>query len=283
MRALLGQRPNATVIDPHSTGSDWNGAQVIGGGRDFEAIAAFVEWMRGELSDRYRERNGGKKLFEPRTVAIDEMPAIVAAVGREIEDVWRAWLREGRKVGLFLVLASQSSRVRTLGIQGEGDVLDNFGAVLVLGDMARQQYGALVAGMEHPAVLRTQGDARPVVIPHMPEGGQDDGATGPAIVVPAGDLDGNGQEDVILVGAPTAVWRARPSIDLNNIDWRAEQEIIDSYRRWLTIAGVQRELFPSYADSGGRAFGVIREVLIRHGYLEMADGRAVPTALASGL
>jgi hypothetical protein len=51
----------------------------------------------------------------------------------------------------------------------------------------------------------------------------------------------------------------------------------------LTIAGVQRELFPSYADSGGRAFGVIREVLIRHGYLEMADGRAVPTALASGL
>lgn len=167
MRAVLRPRAGVTVLDPHSAGGDWGAAQVIGAGRDFEAIREYMDGMGRLLSERYAERAGGRQAFDPITVAVDEMPAIVGEVGRDIEVIWRQWLREGRKVSLFLVLSTQSTRVRTLGIEGERDLLDNFTFVLALGDVARREYPAVVGEMARPAALVTRGRARPVIIPEV--------------------------------------------------------------------------------------------------------------------
>jgi hypothetical protein len=126
MLAVLKRRQQVVVLDPHHAPGSWDNAQVIGGGRDFENIGRYMQQMHHLLSQRYTDRAQGHSKFEPLTVATDEMPAIVAALGRQVDEVWREWLREGRKVGLFFVVSTQSTRVKTLGIRGEGDLLENF-------------------------------------------------------------------------------------------------------------------------------------------------------------
>jgi hypothetical protein len=170
MRAILVPRPNAVILDPHAAPGDWPGRTVIGGGRDFQAIAEYLAQMDLELNERYSLRAEGMRNFRPLTVATDEMNAIIAEIGKNISDTWRQWLREGRKVGLFFVTSSHSTRVGPLGIKGEGDLLLNFHSVLMLGEVAIEKYGDLVRNMERPAILHTQHGTRPVIIPHIPAG-----------------------------------------------------------------------------------------------------------------
>lgn len=254
MLALLGARPRVVVLDPHSAGGDWGTARIVGAGRDFEAIREYMSEMSRMLRERYARRADGHTEFEPLTVAVDEMPAIVGAIGRDIEAVWREWLREGRKVGLFLALATQSTRVRTLGIEGERDLLENFGCVLVLGDLARQEYGSLVVGMEWPAVLRSRGQARPVIIPPPNHIRAEVGETAP-----------EGRPMYIAQKPDYSRMLSEP--DPDNLSTADKKRIVDSYRRTRTLAAVQREIFPSYGNSGGRAFYAIKDTLVEAGML----------------
>ena len=165
LQAILKRRHNVTILDPHDDSITWAQAQVIGGGRNFQAIGEYMTYMKQLLTERYNQRSQGQREFAPITVATDEMPAIVSALGRGIDETWRMWLREGRKVGLFFVVSTQSTRVKTLGIKGEGDLLENFTYVLALGKVAANQYPDLVQGMVRPAIIRTIEGIRPVVIP----------------------------------------------------------------------------------------------------------------------
>lgn len=279
-RLIAGQRGDVRVLDPHWNGRDWAGLEVIGGGRNFDAIRGSMDELRELLRVRYGERLDGRDDFAPLTVFVDEMPAIVAALGRDVRDFWREWLREGRKVGLYLGLLTQSTRVRTLGIEGEKDVLENFGNVLVLGKLAVAEHPRLVEGMARPAVLRTLGSARPVIIPHVPDGARPSAA-------PAADGPRPGAADVPppIIYATTE-WPTRREdapIDLNNIDGRARQRIVDEYRRTMVFRQVQLNLFPNYADDGGQAGQVIRRVLADAGMIERGtDGRWRPTVKALG-
>ena len=170
-RLQNGQR--VYVLDPHHQPGAWLDAEVIGGGRDFAQIGNFMGWMMEQLNARARLMASGRRDFgEQITVATDEMPAIVDELDRETAVVWRKWVREGRKFGLFLAVSTQSTRVKTLGIDGEGDVLQNFGAILYLGASAVEAYPDLVQQQERPAVLRTMRSAQPVIVPNIqPPGG----------------------------------------------------------------------------------------------------------------
>lgn len=188
LRAILQHRQNVVVLDPHDEPDKWQ-HETIGGGRNFEAIAAYMESMAGQLNRRYQLQNRGEGDFESLTVAVDEMPAIIAAVGGDIADVWRQWLREGRKVGLFFAAATQSTRVRTLGIEGEADLLENFTCVLALGKLAASRHPELVRdGDPYPAVLETLGGARAVRVPYLGEAngnGNGHKSRQPQVVAPA--------------------------------------------------------------------------------------------------
>lgn len=174
MQAVLRSRQGVVVLDPHDQPGKWSHT-VIGGGRDFEAIADYMARMAAMLDERYERLHTAGGDFEPLTVAVDEMPAIISAAGSSVAEVWREWLREGRKVGLLLAIATQSTRVRTLGIEGESDLLDNFAAVLVLGKLAEQRHPGLARG-PYPAVLETLGRVRavqvPLISPPRPDGAE---------------------------------------------------------------------------------------------------------------
>jgi hypothetical protein len=102
MRAILRNRKNVTILDPHNAPGIWGGHPVIGGGRDFDAITQLLEYMQDELQKRFELRNQGQAEFEQLTVATDEMNSIVANVPRAMGEFWRIWLREGTEGGPLL-------------------------------------------------------------------------------------------------------------------------------------------------------------------------------------
>ena len=78
-------------------------------------------------------------------------------------------MREGRKFGLYMTIVTQSTRVKSLGIEGEGDLLESFNWVLELQSSALKNYRELVEGMERPAILRNrENGVHPVIIPYDP-------------------------------------------------------------------------------------------------------------------
>lgn len=254
MRFILEARRDVVVLDPHSTTKDWGQARIIGAGRNYEEIGNYIYGMREELTGRYAERARGKTDFPLRTVAIDEMPSIVDALGRDrdIATIWRQWLREGRKVGLFLMVSTQSLRVKTLGIEGEGDLLENFALTLAMGPLAQREYGSLVAGMEWPAVAVVRGRPQPVVIPHV---------LSPAdSVLPAGDLDGDGDEDAILL--PPSRFTPLPQVaakaDPKQMRPEDEQRIRDLLAAGWSQRQVELDLF---GYNGGDAWAAVRRVI----------------------
>jgi len=66
--------------------------------------------------------------FDPVTLAVDEIPAIVAHEPDAAKMLMQLGM-EGRKAGLYLVLLSQSVLVRSLHIEGQGDLRENFATV----------------------------------------------------------------------------------------------------------------------------------------------------------
>lgn len=237
MLAILKNRQHVVVLDPHNTPGSWGNAQVIGGGRDFESIDQFMQQMGHLLSQRYSQRAQGVSKFEPLTVATDEMPAIVAALGRRVDNVWREWLREGRKVGLFFVVSTQSVRVKTLGIRGEGDLLENFNYVLVLGKLAANQYPDLAQRMNRPTILRTIHGTQPVLIPHEQGPPQARQTAAPIYVAPT----------------PSSEFA-----DPNNLTEETRRHIRRLAQELSSQAAVERAVFGYH---GGAAYRAVKQVI----------------------
>ncbi|MCB8986918.1 MAG: hypothetical protein H6661_04120 [Ardenticatenaceae bacterium] len=166
LRELVDMRGGSVVVlDPHYTPGAWGIAQVISG----NGMGDYLDQLTSELETRIQARHGGQRQFDPLTVATEEMPALVNHFGRDILRVWMRVMREGRKFNIFMMVVSQSTRVKSLGIDGEGDLLDNFDHVIELGKNAAEAHPELTAGMRRPAVIRSgHHPPRPVVIPYDP-------------------------------------------------------------------------------------------------------------------
>jgi hypothetical protein len=84
--------------------------------------------MVGLMDERYQQRGSGIGYFPPVTLAVDEIPALVAHQPNAAKMLMQLGM-EGRKAGLYLVLLSQSVLVRSLHIEGQGDLRENFATV----------------------------------------------------------------------------------------------------------------------------------------------------------
>jgi len=166
LRELVDMRGGSVVVlDPHYTPGAWGMAQVISG----NAMRDYLDQLNSELEARIQARHGGQRSFDALTVATEEMPALVGQFGRDILGVWKRVMREGRKFNIFMMVVSQSTRVKALGIDGEGDLLDNFDHVIELGKNAAEAHPELTAGMRRPAVIRSgHHPPRPVIVPYDP-------------------------------------------------------------------------------------------------------------------
>jgi len=119
------------VIDPHASPGDWAGLPVIGAGRNYQAIADQMTKLLAQMDARYKKRSAGQKNFPELVVIVDEYPAIAAS--DECKEISKLWLkklaREARKVSIKLIILTQGSEVKALGVEGEGSLRECFNFV----------------------------------------------------------------------------------------------------------------------------------------------------------
>jgi hypothetical protein len=163
---------SVVVIDPHATPSDWNGLPVVGKGRDYEAIASLMTSQIEEMNRRYSRRAAGQPYGEKLSIICDEYAAIcLEEVTKKVAPNWFQTLAtEARKVEMQLILLTQSDSVKTLQLEGKGNLRENF-THLRLGKFAIKHAKSLkdeavsqwLAAQDRAATL----DDLPLAVPHL--------------------------------------------------------------------------------------------------------------------
>jgi len=116
------------VIDPHAAPGKWGTAKVVGIGSNFPEIEATLENLIELMVKRYKEIGQGlvREGEHPRlTIIIDEWMSI-AYQCHNAHDVLVRLLTESRKAAFSVVIGSHSERVKSLGLDGKGDLKDGF-------------------------------------------------------------------------------------------------------------------------------------------------------------
>ena len=143
MRLLLAQvlavGANVVLVNPHhatidaETGEDWGAIErrlQMAPAVKAAAMEAALRVVVGELDSRMERRFKGEKVGGPLFLAIDELPSVAKAVPTVMDDLGRI-LREGRKVGVLVIGASQSMLVKSLG--GDATLRDAYRTAYYLG------------------------------------------------------------------------------------------------------------------------------------------------------
>jgi hypothetical protein len=153
VRALLtGKRGAILAIDPKNRPGKWSGIAAIGLDDDAEytRIDQAIQLVLAELRQRQKALNHGSTDFTPLTVVVDEAPD-VADECPAFPTLFKRVGSVGRELHISLIVLSQRSTVRPLGIEGDGQARDNFTKIL-MGSFARRSVPAL-AGQRYCAVL----------------------------------------------------------------------------------------------------------------------------------
>jgi hypothetical protein len=101
--------------------------------KDMSNIKIVLEWMTYKLLPQRKERAAkGGRIGKPYFFILDEVPDIVASIPGASKMIGKL-LREGRKYGIYLIVASQDFSVKTLGVEGEGSIRKCFHTILYVG------------------------------------------------------------------------------------------------------------------------------------------------------
>jgi hypothetical protein len=151
------------VLDPKNRPGKWGDAPVVGidANLSFAPIRAACRAVMAELRQRQLAMNQHgytEDDFTPLLVLIDEYGYTASEVGNDLSQLFVKAGRIGRELRVKLVVCNQSQRVADLGVEGKGDLRDNYGHIL-LGEFATQEMPDL-AGQRYPAVLRTRGQTK---------------------------------------------------------------------------------------------------------------------------
>ena len=148
------------VLDSHAAPDDWQNMNVIGIGRNYPAIGDEVDRLVELMNNRYEARGNGQKQFDPLIVVLDEFPACVANLGKSFTENIMLLVRESRKVSIKLIVLSQGSEVKSLGIEGQGSIRECF-AMIAIGKFALEKAKSLkdekvkafIDSAQYPAML----------------------------------------------------------------------------------------------------------------------------------
>lgn len=127
---IVSRRAGAiVVIDPHSHPDKWpKSARVAGAGSNHPEIETTLDNLIGVMVQRYREISAGlvREGEHPKlTIVIDEWMSI-AYQCQNAQDVMVRLLTESRKAAMNVIIGSHSERVKSLGLDGKGDLRDGF-------------------------------------------------------------------------------------------------------------------------------------------------------------
>lgn len=118
------------VIDPHATPSTWGDLPVVGLGRNYEEIEEFLGVLMREMNDRYERRMRGDSSYPTINIVVDEFPSVSKSIdSKKFKEVIQSLLCEARKVNMKLILLSQGKSVKTIGLEGQSELLENLAII----------------------------------------------------------------------------------------------------------------------------------------------------------
>lgn len=124
IRAYHNAGAQVLILDPE--GAAWpDGARMIGAADDYPAIAHELEQLAQLASVRRQAFHQGRRDFDPLLLVIDEAPAVLRSTPGALEIV-ADLARRGRKLAISIILLSQDTQAKTLGIEGQTRLLDAF-------------------------------------------------------------------------------------------------------------------------------------------------------------
>lgn len=260
LRELVDQRAAVSpvvVLDPHYFPGAWGKARVIS---DMDQIRNFMTgFMVNTLEQRIRLRKGGQSHFQRLIVATEEYPLFVDEFGNDAKYAFKRWAREARKFNMFMMVNTQSKRVKSMGIDGEGDLLENFMWVISLRSFARKEFPELVQGMGRPVVIEGKTiEPTPITIPYDER--RDPEAEGKFI--PFWTADGIGQNQQSLIVAPTPTppptGQGGQHLDAKKLTERDYETIFRKYQEMGVQSAVEEALF---GYTGGAAYKAVKKAI----------------------
>lgn len=155
------------ILDPHLGAPDsWEGyphGKLIGGGLNYEKLRVALVELVTEMHKRFEK----KRPHTPMLIVFDEWRAFVQKVPAAAQMMLEL-VTAARKVGMGMILISQSRQVKALGIQGEGDLRENFTIVHAQRDGERRFISVEgengKATYPHPGPFITRPAVKPAVI-----------------------------------------------------------------------------------------------------------------------
>lgn len=214
------------IIDPHAYPQKWPGqAKLIGLGRNYPEIEQALAALVALMTDRYNDIGTGKvaEMGHPRlTVIVDEWRAIIYNVG-SAGDALKTLLTESRKAAFRIFIGSHSDRVKPLGIEGEGDLKENFTLVRLAFDGST--YSATIDNGNGPQKAILPGPF-PTPLLLQAAGGDE----------PPADLN--------LTISPTP----------------QEQTIIELYEAGTSFSEICRQ---TYGSTGGKQIQMVKDILVK--------------------
>jgi hypothetical protein len=222
------------IVDPHTYNGKWPaGCDVIGAGRDFGAIDRALGALLAMMNSRYQRMAQGHSdrcNETPVTVIVDEWLAIARFCPGAREAIVTL-LSESRKAAMRVYVACHSDSVKSLGLDGQGDLRDGFEVYHL---EVSQQTGRRHAYLE----MRRRGQPRQVT----------------PLTLPGPYAGGNG-------------WRVEtpPPLELSAPQTNGvEARVIEMHRAGASLRQIAREAL-GVEQPGKPTFDKIREIVTRYG------------------
>lgn len=227
---------NIIVIDPdYARGDEWHTTSVYDDDH-IEVACRVVRTVFDKHTQDY-QLHGADMITPPTTIIIDEGPVITG--DDELKEMMVQILRRGAKRRVYLILISQTPRVRSLNIQGEGDLLHNATQILT-GSYAVEKMPELRT-VPYPAVVVGQDETVRALLPATTGATRESSAT---VAPPSSTLVAPDEQEYFN--------RTGPILE-------EERELILAlHREGKSQREIERTI---YGYNGGSAHGRIREVI----------------------
>jgi GTPase SAR1 family protein len=170
IRERLMRGHEVKVFDPHAFPNKWLSAQVVGLGREYEAIDRGLSGIVDLMTTRYQEiaRGEVREGEHPHlTIIVDEFRSIVANVSDvakdkssdvlESRESVKTLLTEARKTNINIALISHSKGVKALGMKGEGDLREGLAVVHLIKDEHGQRRSEVSFSGDKPIEMALPG------------------------------------------------------------------------------------------------------------------------------
>jgi len=233
------QAGHVVVIDPHTYQGKWPATcNVVGGGRDFNQIDQALSALLGMMNARYQRMAAGHSdrcTETPVTVIIDEWLAVAQSCPNAKGTIITL-LSESRKASMRVYVGCHSESVKSLGLDGQGDLRDGFEIYHL---EISQQTGERQAYLE----VKRRGQPRQITPLALP-----------------GPYNGNGH-GMVIEGLPQfpelSAPPATPGLNGN------EKRILEMHRAGASLRQIAREAL-GVQQPGTPTFDKIRDIIARN-------------------